>query len=274
VVAGLGNPSVMARFTTKGRLDTTFGYNGVVSLPYPGPTQVAVQASGKILVASGEPARLIFQAQPAIQAGTITRYNSNGTLDTTFGAPGSAASVASASALLVQSDGKIVVAGSITGQLGTLSVPNDIAFGIVRYTSNGTIDKTFGTRGAATADFDENAPVSGAFALAIQSNGDLVVAGAATGAIFENQVTSSFGLSRLTSAGQLDTTFGSEGTVITTVASGQFSWVTSLAIQSDGKIVAAGTSTSLRTTAMWLGTLPNSTSGEASRTSLRWPFHS
>jgi len=44
------------------------------------------------------------------------------------------------------------------------------------------------------------------------------------------------------SAGKLDTTFGSRGTVITTAASGEYSWVTSLAIQSDGKIVAAGTS--------------------------------
>ena len=55
---------------------------------------------------------------------------------------------------------------------------------------------------------------------------------------------SSFGLARLTSAGNLDATFGSGGTVITTVATGQYSWVASLAIQSDGKIVAAGTSLS------------------------------
>lgn len=49
-------------------------------------------------------------------------------------------------------------------------------------------------------------------------------------------------MARFTSTGDLDTTFGSKGKVVTTVASGQYSWVASLAIQSDGKIVAAGTS--------------------------------
>lgn len=53
---------------------------------------------------------------------------------------------------------------------------------------------------------------------------------------------SSFGLTRFTSAGKLDSSFGSKGIVMTTVATGQYSWVASLAIQSDGKIVAAGTS--------------------------------
>jgi hypothetical protein len=91
-------------------------------------------------------------------------------------------------------------------------------------------------------DFGVNAPISGAFALAIQSNGDLVAAGAAGGTAVNNNIVSSFGLTRFTSAGTLDTTFGTKGKVITTVASGQYSWVDSLAIQSDGKIVATGTS--------------------------------
>jgi uncharacterized delta-60 repeat protein len=242
VASGLGNPSQMARFTSTGQLDTNFGSSGTINLAYPGPTQIAVQPSGRILVASGEAARLVNQAQPAPQAGTLTRYNSNGTLDKTFGSSGTAASVASASALLLQSDGNIVVAGSLTGKLSAPPTANDVAFGIVRYSSNGAIDRSFGTRGVAIADFGRNAPVSGAFALAIQSNDDLVAAGAAGGTILDNKIVSSFGLTRFTSAGNLDTTFGSKGTVITTVASGQYSWVASLAIQNDGKIVAAGTS--------------------------------
>jgi len=247
VAAGIdnpnGEPSEMARFTASGALDATFGGGaGVVNLAYPGPTQIAVQTSGKILVASGGAARLIFQAQPAAQPGSITRYNSNGTVDKTFGSAGTVASVASASSLLVQSDGKIVVAGSLTSKLNTPGTANDVGFGIIRYSSNGVLDSSFGAKGVAMVDFGVNAPVSGAFALAIQSNGDLVAAGAAGGTVFENKIVSAFGLARFTSAGKLDTTFGSNGTVITTVATGQYSWVDSLAIQSDGKIVAAGTS--------------------------------
>jgi len=247
VAAGLDNPngvpSEMARFTASGQLDTTFGGGaGVINLAYPGPTQIAVQASGKILVAAGGAARLVFQAQPAAQPGSITRYDSNGKVDKTFGSSGTAASVASASALLLQTDGKIVIAGSLTSKLNAPASANDIGFGIVRYSSNGASDRSFGSGGVAIVDFGANAPVSGAFALAIQSNGDLVAGGSAGGTIFDNKVVSSFGLTRFTSAGKLDTTFGSKGTVITTVATGQYSWVASLAIQSDGRIVAAGTS--------------------------------
>jgi uncharacterized delta-60 repeat protein len=244
VAAGVdGELCEMARFTAGGQTDTTFGKGaGVINLAYPGPTQIAVQASGKILVAAGEPARLVFQAQPAPQPGSITRYNSNGTIDKTFGSLGTVASVASASALVLQSDGKIVIAGSLTSKLNAPATANDVGFGIVRYRSNGTLDKSFGTNGIAIVDFGANAPVSGAFALAIQSNGDFVAAGAAGGTIFQNKIVSAFGLTRFTSAGKLDTTFGSKGIVITTVATGQYSWVDSLAIQSDGKIVAAGTS--------------------------------
>ena len=245
VVAGVpnsnGTPSEMARFTTSGQMDLAFGTGGVVNLAYQSPTQIAVQRSGKILVASGGAARLVFQATPFAQPGAITRYNSNGAVDKTFGSGGTVASVASASSLLLQSDGKIVIAGSLTSIVNAPPSPNDVGFGIVRYSANGAIDKTFGTGGVAIVDFGANNPASGAFALAIQSNGDLVAAGAATGPS-GNFIVSSFGLVRLTSAGKLDTGFGSGGMVVTTVANGQYSWVDSLAIQSDGKIVAAGTS--------------------------------
>src|SRR5271166_4251465 len=238
-----GVPCEMARFTASGQSDNSFGGGaGVINLAYPGPTQIAVQTSGKILVAAGEAARLIFRAQPQPQPGSITRYNSNGTVDKTFGSSGTVASVASASALLLQSDGKIVIAGSLTSKLNAPGSRTDVGVGIARYSSDGAIDKTFGNGGLAIVDFGANAPVSGAFALAIQSNGDLVAAGSAGGTLFQNKIVSAFGLTRFTSAGHLDTTFGKKGIVMTTVATGQYAWVDSLAIQSDGKIVTAGTS--------------------------------
>ena len=246
VAAGVFNPngvpSEMARFTASGQPDTAFGNGaGVVNLAYQSPTQIAVQADGKILVASGDPSRLVFQATPAAQPGAITRYNSNGTVDKSFGSAGTTASLASASALVLQSDGKIVVAGSLTSKVNSAPSSNDVGFGVARFNSKGVLDRSFGAAGVATVDFGVNTPVSGAFALAIQSNGDLVAGGAATGPS-GNFIVSSFGLTRITSAGKIDTTFGKNGRVVTTVASGQYSWINSLAIQSDGKIVAAGTS--------------------------------
>ena len=114
---------------------------------------------------------------------------------------------------------------------------------MVRYTSSGVIDKTFGKGGVAVADFGANAPLSGAFAVAIQSNGELVAGGAAAQGPLNLSFNSPFALARFTSSGALDTSFGSGGLVTTTLVSGNtnvYSYVNGLAIQSDGKIVAAG----------------------------------
>jgi uncharacterized delta-60 repeat protein len=247
VVEGSGNPSLMVRYTSTGQLDTSFGTGGLANLQYPSPTQVALQSNGKILVASGASGTLGFSLDPlfapAAQAGEITRYNSNGTIDTSFGAAGTAASVASASSLLLQSDGRIVVAGAITSKRNAPLTASDVGFGIVRYNPNGTLDRTFGTGGVAATDFGATATDSGAFALAIQSNGDLVAGGAA-GITTASVFTSAFGLSRYTSAGKLDTTFGTGGIVITQVntETNPVSSVSALSIQSDGKIVVIGSS--------------------------------
>ena len=239
MAVGATNPSLMARFTSSGQLDTSFGTGGLVNLQYAGPTRVAIQSNGKILVTSNASGGFI-----TAQAGAITRYDSNGTVDATFGGGGTAASAASASALVLQSDGKILVGGAITSKVNPPQTANDVGFGIIRYNPNGSLDSTFGTKGVAVTDFGATATDSSAFALAVQSNGDVVAAGAA-GIFFEETFTSNFGLARYTSAGALDTTFGSDGIVITNVRStGDFvaSQVNALAIQSDGKIVAAGAS--------------------------------
>jgi uncharacterized delta-60 repeat protein len=236
--------NLMARFTGSGQLDTSFGSGGIINLSNTGPgvtsgpTQIAVEKNGRILVASGS-----LAPSPLVQAGTISRYDANGSIDTTFGASGTAASVASASALVLQSNGKIVVAGSLTSKVNTPPAVSDVGFGVIVYNSNGMIEKTFGTGGVAVADFGTNAPLSGAFAIAIQSNGDLVAGGAAAQGAANASFNSAFGLARFTGAGVLDSSFGTGGLVTTTIVSGTsnvYSYVDGLAIQSDGKIVAAG----------------------------------
>jgi uncharacterized delta-60 repeat protein len=100
---------------------------------------------------------------------------------------------------------------------------------LVRYDPNGSVDTSFGSRGAVLTNFRSN-PNATAFALAIQSNGDIIAAG---------QAESSLALSRYSSAGTLDTAFGSGGMVTAALGSNPAA-ISSLVLQSDGKIVAAG----------------------------------
>ncbi len=237
---------LIGRYTSTGQLDSNFGSEGLAPLTSAFATAMTLQSDGKILITSGVGAPTTLTTAPFLpvpQAGSIARYNINGSLDTNFGIAGQAACVASAAAVAVQSNGKIVVAGTITSGLGFAN--NQSGFGVVRYNVNGSIDTTFnpgggpGSGGGVITGFGNSFPASSAFALAIQSNGDIVVGGQAG---IGNQYfsSSSFVLARYTGTGHLDTNFGSNGTVITTLTQGSISSVSVVLVQSDGKIVAAG----------------------------------
>jgi hypothetical protein len=120
---------------------------------------------------------------------------------------------------------------------------NDLGFGVEQYTASGVVNKAFGNGGVAVADFGAGDPLSGGFAIAVQSNGEIVAGGAAAQGALNLSFDSAFGLARFTSAGLLDTSFGTGGLVTTTLVSGStdvYSYVNKLLIQSDGKIVAVG----------------------------------
>lgn len=207
-------------------------------------TAIALQPNGQILIAAGGPARDTFP--PSVLtlsvAGLIARYNPNGSLDATFGTSGQTATLAVASAIAVQGDGKIVVAGGIKSKLLPPPAGNDTGFGMVRYTPSGSIDTTFGNRGVVITDFGPSAPLAEPFALTLQSNGDIIAAGVAGQQPGVVQSTpSSFALARYLSTGQLDTSFGSGGKVTTAFGANTAS-ISALVLQSDGKIVVAGNS--------------------------------
>jgi uncharacterized delta-60 repeat protein len=208
-------------------------------LPFLGAAAIAVPSDGKILIASSS------QVISLNTDGIIARFNPNGTLDKTFGLFGQVSSVASGgffgpsavaavSSIVLQADGKFIVAGTLASKLINPPGSNRTGFGLIRYNRNGSIDTSFGTAGGVLTTFGSN-PNATAFALAIESNGDIIAAG---------QAGSSLALSRYSSAGKLDATFGSSGTVTTSLGSNASS-ISSLAIQSDGKIVAAGSIFSL-----------------------------
>src|SRR5206468_1460260 len=160
----------------------------------------------------------------------LARYNPDGSLDSSFDSDGRvttdfAGSFDASSAVSREADGKLVVAGdAFTG--------TDYDFALARYNSNGSLDSTFDSDGRVTTDFANNSDE--ASALSIQADGKLVVAGDRdTGTDFD------FALARYNSDGSLDSTFGSGGRVTTDFA-GSFDAALALAIQADGKLVAAG----------------------------------
>ena len=223
-----GNDIALVSFNSNGSTDNTFGTAGVVTTDILRSADdsirgVALQSDGKIIVAG-----------TTNNAGNrdfgIVRYNANGTVDTTFGVLGLVRTDFgfrddSARSVLVQPDGKILVAG-FSG------ISNVDDFALVRYNANGTLDTSFGTGGKVLTDFatgdDE------AHAVILQSDLRIVLAGFATMGGDED-----FALARYNADGTLDATFGLFG-VTTTDFNGGNDHVRAMAIQSTGEIVAAG----------------------------------
>jgi uncharacterized delta-60 repeat protein len=131
----------------------------------------------------------------------------------------------------IQSDGRIIAAGSArTGALAT-----SVDFALVRYHPDGSLDRSFGIDGKVITDWSGISDT--ARALAIQSDGKIVVAGA--GHVIDYRRPPWYGVVvRYNQDGSVDTTFGARGKVTTDAL--DTSDIGALAIQPDGKIIAAG----------------------------------
>jgi uncharacterized delta-60 repeat protein len=221
----------LVRYNADGSLDTKFGTGGKVLTDFGGgmdnATGVVLQPNGEILVGGD-----------AVTNGTwnfaLARYNPNGTLDTTFGSSGMvttdfAGAADFANGLALQADGKILLAGS--AQVGSYS-----DFALARYNPDGTLDSTFGSGGLVTTYFGSPAGgIDAAEAVLVQADGKVIAVGRTFIASSNSWV---FALARYTTAGALDTTFGSGGLVKTTGSNAAQPF--DAALQADGKIVAAG----------------------------------
>ena len=155
-----------------------------------------------------------------------------GTLDTTFGTGGtvttSFADGVAAVGAFEQSDGDIVAVAQVdfVNNVGT-------GIGLVRYTSTGELDTTFGTNGITVTTFAGIA--FDPFGFAVQTNGDFLVGGVATTKSGRNE----FGLARYSSNGVLDTTFGTGG-LVTTKVGARSDAPSALLLQPNGQIVMGG----------------------------------
>ena len=221
---GLNNSFILARFSSDGAVDPAFGTFGKVSIPFgtadSGANAISIQSDGKIVAAG-------FRAGDF----AVVRLHPNGVLDSSFGGTGFVTTSFStnddaANAIAVQSDGKIVVAG--TSYNGA-----NVDFAVARYNSNGTPDDSFGTSGRVTTAIDTSVDVANA--VAIQPDGKIVVAGYAV--IGGTAV--DFAVARYRTNGTLDPSFGSFGRVATALGAGG-AVGSALAIQPDGKILVAG----------------------------------
>jgi uncharacterized delta-60 repeat protein len=175
---------------------------------------------------------------------SLVRYNSNLTLDSTFGTNGKVTTHISnfsewASSMATQSDGKIVVVGSTDTVTSGLPKRNVL---IIRYNSNGSVDTTFGTNGSKV--FSIGTLDDYAMSVAIQPDGKILVGG-------NTKVSTSdinFFIARLDQSGNLDTTFGTSGKITTNV-SGDDNFC-EFKLQQDGKIVAVGSADYHKTNAI------------------------
>jgi uncharacterized delta-60 repeat protein len=158
----------------------------------------------------------------------IARFNSNGTLDTTFGSPngyiiqdiGSSDDIGLS--LAIQPDGKILLGGRCQGVSN-----ND--FCIARFNSNGTLDTSFGSpNGYIIQDIGSSNDYGQS--LAIQPDGKILLGGYCNW---------DFCIARFNSNGTLDTSSGTSGKVIQDIGS-SYDYGQSLAIQPDGKILLGG----------------------------------
>jgi uncharacterized delta-60 repeat protein len=222
----------LARYGINGALDTTFNGTGKVTTGFPGTDElgysITLQSDNKILVGGS-----LFTATD-FDFGLI-RYNTDGTLDNTFGTGGIVTTdffnnYEEGFIVKVQSDGKILVAG------GPINISTDDDFGIVRYNPNGTLDNTFGVGGQVSTDFFGGADIVNS--LVIDSNGNILV----VGEVF-NGIDYDFGIARYDINGNLDPTFGIGGKYSLDIVPGNNDFPRSIILEGSDKIVIAGDST-------------------------------
>lgn len=197
----------VARYNVDGTLDTSFNGTGTVTTPIGSFAQgdgVAIQPDGKIVVGGAGNGNQF----------SVVRYNTDGSLDLSFGGSGTGirttpiGTSADGNAIVLQPDGKIIVAGSAL--VGAVQ-----SFALARYNNDGTIDSSFGVGGSMTT------AIGVAFSVGLQSDGKIILVGQGK-------------IARYTTNGFLDSSFGTSGIVTQTPTSN------SVVVQPDDKIVVVG----------------------------------
>jgi len=216
----------LARYLPNGALDTSFNATGKVltaigqSRDY--ATAIALQPDSKIVVVGYCDNGSNFDV-------CIARYLPSGALDASFNSTGKVvapigSSDDSARALVLQSDGKIVVAGYCNNG-------SKFAFCLARFLPSGALDSSFNATGKVITSFGTG--TDQAQALVLQADGKIIAAGSCP-----DGNNYAFCLARYLPSGELDSSFNGTGKVITTIGSGGDA--TAISLQPDNKVIVAG----------------------------------
>ncbi|NMO15911.1 hypothetical protein HPC49_24205 [Pyxidicoccus fallax] len=225
-----GSGPSLASLVAPGDFDPSFGTGGMALYQLSGATlrvdSVLVQPDDRLVVTG----RLRSSTGCGVFA---SRYNADGTVDTTFaGGTGLVTTLlasgtcnATPAPAALQPDGKIVIA-STRDQAG----PTD--FALLRYTASGAPDTTFGSGGLVIYNY---VMYDHATDVAIQPDGRILLAGASS-----NNTNLDFVVARFTSTGALDSTFGFGGRATYGFASGSNDSLSDMVLQPDGKVLVVG----------------------------------
>ena len=219
-------------------------------------SDLALQKNGNLLVAGNVKGdQLDFSLVQHLPSGfTDNGFGNNGQVITSI-TPGQNDN---ATAMAIQQDGKIVV-------VGCTNTGSQRDFAIVRYNTDGSLDNTFSGDGKLTTDF--NSGNDTALAVILQPDGKILVGGVSTANSSQKK---SFALARYNSNGTLDLTFSGDGKLTTDISMGD-DVLKSLSLQSDGKILAGGYTTTGQTDFALVrylsdGTLDNTFDGDGKLT--------
>ncbi|MGE3842572.1 MAG: hypothetical protein AB7I50_13385 [Vicinamibacterales bacterium] len=218
----------VGRAAAPGDLDPTFSPVGYIKIDFfdadDRANAAVVQPDGKIVV--------VGPTVGAVSTFAVSRVNPDGSLDSTFGSGGrllvpAFVTQAVATAVALQPDGKIVVAG-----YRVLATGDD--FAVVRVNSNGTLDTSFDADGKQTIDFGAT---DRAGAVAIQPDGKIVVVGGRAGA---SSLVTDVAVARLDVNGALDPGFANTGARTYDFQGSETA--AAVALDDEGRIVVAGSS--------------------------------
>ena len=220
---------VLLRYNSNGTLDNSFDGNGVAVATISNLSEerhgaAALQPDGKIVVVG----QTDNETNNASFDWAVVRFNSDGSLDTTFDGDGKivfpmGGNAELANSVAIQQDGKIVVSG-----VSNNGADND--FTTIRLNTNGSLDAAFGTGGVVRTQFGNGN--ESANSVQVQSDNKIVVAGGAS-----NGTNSDIALVRYNANGTPDAAFGLNGLVTASFSPSTSESAYSLELQPDGKIV-------------------------------------
>jgi uncharacterized delta-60 repeat protein len=217
--------AITLRYLPDGSPDKSFGNNGVVETKFGNNTSsgntILIQPDDKIVIA-GRTDKTIL----------LGRYNNDGTLDETFGNSGKVlydigSGVDEINDIVLQPDGKIIAVGTTFSKFSDTS--NAI---ILRYTSDGKLDESFGNNGLIIFQLQTNTRL---ISVALQKDGRIITAGGVDDA---NGIHQHFLVERFGTNGIIDSSFGNDGYQITEIDESDLA--KKVTLQQDGKIVLAG----------------------------------